>query len=34
VVREESRIAVVNVDWDGTIQLEACTGSGITLTTS
>jgi hypothetical protein len=34
VVREGSRLAVVNVDWDGEIQLEACTGSGITLTTS
>lgn len=34
VVREESRIAVVNVGWDGKIQLEACSGSGITLTTS
>ena len=33
VVREGSRLAVVNVDWDGEIQLEACTGSGIRLMT-
>ena len=30
VVREGSRVAVVNVDWDGRIFVEACVGSGIT----
>ncbi len=29
VVREGFRLAVVNVDWDGEMQLEACTESGI-----
>jgi len=29
VVRDGSRVAVVNVDWDGRIFVEACVASGI-----
>jgi hypothetical protein len=31
IVRDGSRIAVVNVDWDGRVSLDACVGSGISL---
>jgi hypothetical protein len=31
IVRDGSRVANLNVDTDGKIVLEACTGSGITL---